>query len=314
MKRFLFQKCAFTLAEVLITLGIIGVVAAMTMPALLTNVNDKIFESQRKVAASKLTAAISMLNVNGSLASSSDTEEFINALKSELKISKVCDSNNLSDCFAETIYNYNSNKVEIISSIFPPAYAASLVPSGNKSINVDSVELGLIQYTVLLGQANQTPVGSPSTGPGDDNAGIQNTSNKLDLVGIRIQDGSSMLIGYMPNCNSAKLNLATYSSFYNFIASLEPVSGKDLLALGINTGGDDSSSGGSSSIISTTFDETTIQPVAKDLRACVGAMIDVNGDKRPNTMGKDIFLYQSKTGVKSDYRDPDIAGEGGLLQ
>ena len=30
---------AFTLAEVLITLGIIGVVAALTIPALLTNLN-----------------------------------------------------------------------------------------------------------------------------------------------------------------------------------------------------------------------------------------------------------------------------------
>ena len=32
------KKAAFTLAEVLITLGIIGVVAALTLPALLTNI------------------------------------------------------------------------------------------------------------------------------------------------------------------------------------------------------------------------------------------------------------------------------------
>ena len=35
------QKPAFTLAEVLITLGIIGVVAAMTMPSLMQNYRDK---------------------------------------------------------------------------------------------------------------------------------------------------------------------------------------------------------------------------------------------------------------------------------
>ena len=34
-------KYAFTLAEVLITLGIIGVVAAMTLPALVTKYKDK---------------------------------------------------------------------------------------------------------------------------------------------------------------------------------------------------------------------------------------------------------------------------------
>ena len=42
---------AFTLAEVLITLGIIGIVAAMTLPTLLSNVQDKILESESKKAA-----------------------------------------------------------------------------------------------------------------------------------------------------------------------------------------------------------------------------------------------------------------------
>ena len=39
---------AFTLAEVLITLGIIGVVAAMTIPNLMANVNGHKFRSQFK--------------------------------------------------------------------------------------------------------------------------------------------------------------------------------------------------------------------------------------------------------------------------
>ena len=35
------KKAAFTLAEVLITLGIIGVVAAITLPALIENVTER---------------------------------------------------------------------------------------------------------------------------------------------------------------------------------------------------------------------------------------------------------------------------------
>ena len=35
------RKIAFTLAEVLITLGIIGVIAAMTLPSLITNYQEK---------------------------------------------------------------------------------------------------------------------------------------------------------------------------------------------------------------------------------------------------------------------------------
>ena len=47
--------CAFTLAEVLITLGIIGVVAAMTMPAL-------IHSYQKQVTVNKLKKAYSVVN------------------------------------------------------------------------------------------------------------------------------------------------------------------------------------------------------------------------------------------------------------
>lgn len=46
---------AFTLAEVLITLGIIGVVAAITIPTLVNKNNEKIRETQLKKAYSTLS-------------------------------------------------------------------------------------------------------------------------------------------------------------------------------------------------------------------------------------------------------------------
>ena len=48
----------FTLAEVLITLGIIGVVAAMTIPTLIANTNSKRFASQFKKSISTLKQAV----------------------------------------------------------------------------------------------------------------------------------------------------------------------------------------------------------------------------------------------------------------
>lgn len=48
------KNSAFTLAEVLITLGIIGVVAAMTMPTVIANIQDKVLETQRAKAKSVL--------------------------------------------------------------------------------------------------------------------------------------------------------------------------------------------------------------------------------------------------------------------
>ena len=41
-----FRKIAFTLAEVLITLGIIGVVAALTLPTLIENHNKRVVETR----------------------------------------------------------------------------------------------------------------------------------------------------------------------------------------------------------------------------------------------------------------------------
>ena len=54
------KKFGFTLAEVLITLGIIGVVAAMTIPTLMQSTNDAELKSGYKKFMSVLNQAISM--------------------------------------------------------------------------------------------------------------------------------------------------------------------------------------------------------------------------------------------------------------
>jgi len=60
------RKIAFTLAEVLITLGIIGVVAAMTMPTLINNYQKKAAVTAAKKAYSTLGQAYTQLiNDNG---------------------------------------------------------------------------------------------------------------------------------------------------------------------------------------------------------------------------------------------------------
>ena len=55
------KKAAFTLAEVLITLGIIGVVAALTLPTLIQNHQKQVYVTQLKKAYSTLTNAYNEL-------------------------------------------------------------------------------------------------------------------------------------------------------------------------------------------------------------------------------------------------------------
>jgi len=54
------KRSGFTLAEVLITLGIIGVVAAMTIPTLIQNTNSAKFSAQFKKSVSTLSQAAMM--------------------------------------------------------------------------------------------------------------------------------------------------------------------------------------------------------------------------------------------------------------
>ena len=54
----------FTLAEVLITIGIIGVVAAVTMPALIANYQQMVLKNQFKHAYSLVSQAIKQVEVN----------------------------------------------------------------------------------------------------------------------------------------------------------------------------------------------------------------------------------------------------------
>ena len=57
---FSLKSAAFTLAEVLVTLGIIGVVAAMTMPALIQNYRNQVVETRLKKFYSTMNQAIAM--------------------------------------------------------------------------------------------------------------------------------------------------------------------------------------------------------------------------------------------------------------
>ena len=90
---------AFSLAEVLITLGIIGVVAAMTLPVLLTNVQAKIRAEQIRSAKYKFSLAtekMARLNLIGPYDS---TDAFVDELQKHLKISKRCNASNLRGCW-----------------------------------------------------------------------------------------------------------------------------------------------------------------------------------------------------------------------
>lgn len=58
-----YRKAAFTLAEVLITLGIIGVVAAMTLPSVINNIQNRQLETALKKSYSNLAVVMQRMIV-----------------------------------------------------------------------------------------------------------------------------------------------------------------------------------------------------------------------------------------------------------
>lgn len=103
---------AFTMAEILLSLTIIGVVAAITLPSLTGNINERTWNTQRKALYARVSQAISLmpaLNGYGTLKEETSSgagdgvdtaaETFVTqGLAKVLKINNICDNEHLSDC------------------------------------------------------------------------------------------------------------------------------------------------------------------------------------------------------------------------
>lgn len=114
--RFTISK-GFTLAEVLITLGIIGVVAALTIPALISDSQKQQEVTALKKAYSEIQNALKMYMLNNSCDTLSCTGVFNGtaggttwdanmdtAIRSVFKVVESCDSNDSSKCSKNVNY------------------------------------------------------------------------------------------------------------------------------------------------------------------------------------------------------------------
>ena len=93
----------FTLAEVLITLAIIGIVAALTIPTLIQNYQERAWGTASQVFQRKLGEALRVMNVQGTLAGYTTTEAFVDELSKHIKITRICENDDITTCFADTV-------------------------------------------------------------------------------------------------------------------------------------------------------------------------------------------------------------------
>ena len=102
-------KAAFTLAEVLITLAVIGIVAALTLPGLIQNHNEKAWSTAKDLWEKKLTETVRRMNVDGVMTGHDTTEDFMNTFKNYMKVIKTCDKDDINKCYSPKVVTTGKN-------------------------------------------------------------------------------------------------------------------------------------------------------------------------------------------------------------
>ena len=116
------KAVAFTMAEILLSLTIIGVVAAITLPSLTGNINERTWNTQRKALYARMSQAIPLMgSLNGYGIGATESETASNAAKAFItnglakvyKINNICDYNHLKDCgIPSKLTNINGCKID----------------------------------------------------------------------------------------------------------------------------------------------------------------------------------------------------------
>ncbi len=211
-------QCAFTMAEILLSLTIIGVVAAITLPSLMANINERTWNTQRRALYARMSQAIAMMpqlngygeyegtNTDGSVTATKDTaaEAFLTeGLSKVLKINNICDAAHLADCGIATSY--------------------TALNGSAKTLPTKLSELNAMFTSVWI---------SLETGNS-----IANSQNHIDTkaAAFETQNGENIVVFYNPECLADAPNWRQVQT-----------------------------------------------------RMCVNFIYDLNGNKGPNTVGKDI--------------------------
>lgn len=96
------KRSGFTLSEVLITLGIIGVVAALTIPSLMNKTQNQEFVTALKKNYSVFSQAYKLiLDDGGEFPDFQGDGDVIVKFASKMKFIKTCDGSNITDCWSD---------------------------------------------------------------------------------------------------------------------------------------------------------------------------------------------------------------------
>ncbi len=141
MKKYL-TKEGFTLAEVLIVLGVIGIVAALTIPALMKNWQQERWDTANKVFKNRMFEAVSQMHARGRLTGHTNTGNFVEGLKNFMKVGEDCGTD-LANCFvSDKVSEFNTGDGFGEARAFKLVNGANVIIAYDPNCNLDPASLG----------------------------------------------------------------------------------------------------------------------------------------------------------------------------
>jgi len=119
------ENYAFTLAEVLITLGIIGIVAALTIPSLINSIQDSQYKTAYKKAYSEASQAVNSCLADNSFVARTGWTDAVNnainwdAFRAKFNVTKYCDGTTVTigSCWDMSGEEFNNGTAPLASGI-----------------------------------------------------------------------------------------------------------------------------------------------------------------------------------------------------
>ena len=93
------KKNGFSLPEVLITVALIGVVCALAIPSLVQNVRRIVLDNSAKKQTASLSQGMTLLAIKSSRLNYDTTEAFVNDFQEFFRVTKVCGSSKIAECW-----------------------------------------------------------------------------------------------------------------------------------------------------------------------------------------------------------------------
>ncbi len=205
----------------MITLAIIGIIAALTIPTLVQNYQTRAWNTADKVFQRKLEEALKVMNTQQTLAGYRDTESFVNELAKHFKITKICKNDDITSCFSDIVYwgKENEEIEEVEMADIKTSESFGQEEWDTKTVGVQFAN-GVNAVIAYNPECKQDPYSNRITGsdclailydtsgfkaPNTVNKDLRNNQNVLSLAGVKggfcLPDGTCFTSPFEPDAH-----------------------------------------------------------------------------------------------------------------